>query len=78
MKTLIPQLCWGEWDKYGVKDNNKKLPMLERERYRKPILKQGGGLFGQSKYITCTLEMSVPYSIHPKVSEEGIVWEIEK
>lgn len=28
--------------------------------------------------ITCTLEMPVPYSIHPKISEKGIVWKGKK
>jgi len=31
-------------------------------------------LNGQSKLITCSLEMPVPYSFHTKVSEEDIVW----
>ena len=31
-------------------------------------------LNGQSKFITCSLEMPVPYSFHTKVSEEDIVW----
>ena len=35
-------------------------------------------LNGQSKFITCSLEMPVPYSFHTKVSEEDTVWQVKK
>ena len=35
---------------------------------------KGGGPNGQQRFITHSLEMPVPYSFYPKVSEEGTVW----
>lgn len=35
-------------------------------------------LNGQPKFITCSLEMPVPYSFHTEVSEEDIVRQVKK
>lgn len=31
----------------------------------------------QTRFITCSLEMPVPYSYHTEVSEENTVWKIK-
>ena len=38
----------------------------------------GGIQDGRTKHITYAMEMPVPYSIHPKISEEGDIRESER
>jgi len=37
----------------------------------------GGGPNGRFQFITYAMVLPVPYSIYPKVSEKGIVWQVE-
>ncbi len=60
----------------SVQDNNRKPPMLHEKGIESQSQNKGDGPYRQSKFIICTLEMSVSHSTYPKVSERILYGEL--
>lgn len=75
MKILILQLYWENGVNRGEKDKKESF-LYQREKDISQSQNKGGSPYGQSKFITCMLEMPVSYCIHPQISKESTIWKL--